>query len=398
MTERFEPTAARSFAEFGATLKLDDIPRDVIGTATLHLLDTLGCGIAAVGTGAAEVARGYGLRAAPGAASGLGVSSGIQGADAALVNGIACHALDFDDTYPPAMMHISTVVVPAALAAAEERRSTGEELLVALIAGGETTSRISRVAGDAFHRRGFHPTSICGVFGATVAVARLNRLTADQTTNALGIAGSMASGLMAYLSDGSSTKQLHPGWAAHSTHIAVQLAQLGATGPTSVLEGRNGLYSAFLGRTDFKSEDIIGDLSDEWHTLELSIKPYSACHFVHAPLDALRELQADHAFGPDQVDRITVFTPKVGAELVANPIERKIRPATPYESKFSVPFVLAAWLQEGVVDTDTFDEPFLSDPGILDVASRVDYEVMQYDTFPASLPGSTRRIVGWWGT
>jgi len=384
------PTAAEGFARFACTLAPADVPAAVSEAVSLHLLDVLGCGLAAAGSGAAPYARALASDAEPGAATALGVAQPLAPATAALVNGITCHALDFDDTHPGSIAHVSAVIAPAALAAAEAVGADGAQLALALLVGNEVTCRIGRVAGDAFHLRGFHPTAICGVFGATAAVARLHRLDERALVHALGIAGSMAGGLMAYLSDGSETKRVHPGWMAHAAHVAVALARHGASGPAAVLEDRSGVYAAFIGRADVDPRELTADLWTVWETLGIAFKPYPACHFVHAPLDALVQLAAEHGFGADDVERIVVCSPQAGIELVADPIERKRRPATPYESKFSAPFALAAWLRTGRVDVTTFGEPLLSDPAVLELAARVDWERRDYETFPASLPGGVR--------
>src|SRR6185503_208009 len=156
-----------------------------------------------------------------------------------------------------------------------------------------------------------------GVFGATAACARLAGFDRDRAVQALGIAGSMASGLMAYLGDGSATKQIHPGWAAHAAHTAVTLAGAGASGPATVLEGANGLYSAFIGRGDVEPDEVAGDLGDFWETPRIAFKPYAACHFLHAPLDALLELQGEYGFGAGDVERITLLSPAAGIGLIA---------------------------------------------------------------------------------
>jgi 2-methylcitrate dehydratase PrpD len=390
MTASTTGAAAPRFARFACELDLARVPDPVLEAVSLHLLDVLGCGLAAVGTGAAPYARALGEASAPGPASALGLAVPVAADRAALVNGITCHALDFDDTHPASIAHVSAVVAPAALAAAQAHGSSGAELTRALLAGNEIACRVGRVAGDAFHLRGFHPTAICGVFGATAAVATLRGLDEAAAAHALGIAGSMAGGLMAYLSDGSETKRVHPGWMAHAAHVAAELAAHGATGPAAVLEGMNGVYPAFLGREDVDADALAADLGVVWDTPTIAFKPYPACHFVHAPLDALRALVAEHGFAADAIERITVCSPRAGIELVADPLERKRRPATPYESKFSAPFALAAWLHAGEVDATTFGEPLLSDPRVLELAALVDWEEREYDTFPASLPGGVR--------
>jgi 2-methylcitrate dehydratase PrpD len=384
------PTATQQFARFALELRADRAPGDVCDAVGLHLLDALGCGLAAVGTGEVPYARTLGAAGERGGASALGVRAPVPAATAALVNGITCHALDFDDTHPASIAHVSAVVVPAALAAAQTAGADGSQLAAALLAGNEITCRIGRPAGDAFHLRGFHPTAICGVFGATAAVASLMGLEERTATHALGIAGSMAAGLMAYLSDGSETKRVHPGWMANAAHVAVALAAHGATGPAAVLEGRNGVYAAFIDRAAVDVEELTADLGSSWETLQIAFKPYPACHFVHAPLDAVVQLQAEHGFDGAAIERITVFSPRAGIELVAEPLARKRRPETPYESKFSAPFAIAALLHGGHVDATTFGEPLLSDPAIHALADLVDYEERAYPTFPQSLPGGVR--------
>jgi 2-methylcitrate dehydratase PrpD len=383
-------TITQRFARFASEideLAAPELVRDAVG---LHLLDALGCGLAAVGLDVVPYAGAAVSAAETGPAAALGVAELVPAATAALVNGITIHALDFDDTHPGSIAHVSAVVVPAALAAGQAVGASGAQLGAALLAGNEVACRIGRPAGDAFHARGFHATAICGVFGATVAVAKLLELDEQGMVAALGIAGSMAAGVMAYLIDGSDTKRLHPGWMAHAAHVAVSLARNGATGPAAVLEGRNGVYGAFIDRHDVEVEQVTGDLGSTWETLRIAFKPYPACHFVHAPLDALDQLRHQHRFTSDAIERITVFSPAAGIELVGSPVERKRRPQTPYEGKFSAPFAVAALLCTGVVEAATFTGPLLVDPSILALADRVDCAEREYDTFPSSLPGGVR--------
>jgi len=381
-------TASERFADFAADLSLEQVPAEVREAAALHILDVLGCGLAAVAVG--ESAYAFGVAAGAGPATAIGVEAGLPAATAALVNGIHCHALDFDDTHPPSIAHVSAAVVPAALAAAQRWHASGPELLRAVLVGNEVTCRIGRPVGDGFHRRGFHPTAICGAFGATAATALLAGLDRGTTVQALGIVGSMAAGLMAYLSDGSATKQIHPGWVAHAAHHAVELASVGATGPAAVLEGPFGVYSAFVERPDVDPATVAGDLGTEWETPRIAFKPYAGCHFLHAPLDAFYALRSERRFEPDEVQRVTAFSPQAGIDLIAAPLARKRRPETPYEGKFSVPFVLGAALVLERSDPAVFAADHLRDPAVLAVADRVDYEVREYETFPASLPGGVR--------
>lgn len=378
-------TATERFAEFSLGLRTEEVPAAVREAVGLHLLDALGCGLAAVASGSVPYVAALGEGSGP--ASAIGIAAGLPAETAALVNGICCHALDFDDTHPASIAHVSAVVSPAALAAAQAVEADGEALLTALLVGDEITCRVGRPVADAFHLRGFHPTAICGVFGAAAAVARLQGLDAATTVQAFGIAGSMAAGLMAYLGDGSATKPIHPGWMAHAAHLAVRLAAAGATGPAAVLEGPNGVYEAFLGRAGIEAEDVAGDLGAAWETPAIAFKPYAGCHFLHAPLDALLELRARHGFAAADVERIVVRSPAAGIGLIGEPIARKRRPTTPYDAKFSAPFALAAALVLDRTDPGVFAARHLGDPALLALADRVDCVEHHYETFPDSLPG-----------
>jgi 2-methylcitrate dehydratase PrpD len=325
-----------------------------------------------------------------GPATVIGVSGGLPAADAALVNGVTCHALDFDDTHTGSIAHISVAVVPAALAAAQSEGASGADTIAAAVAGNEIVARLGTAVGSAFHARGFHPTSVCGVFGATAGAARLRGLDAETVVNALGIAGSMASGLLEFLADGSSTKQLHPGWAAHAAIIASRLAAHGGTGPSSIIEGRSGLYSAFLGRDHVDIETQIADLGERWETPRIAFKPYPACHYLHASVDATAQAIAETPIRIEDIDEIVALSTEAGVPLVLEPLTDKLHPRTAYEAKFSLPYSVASLLIRGKVDVSTYTEEAITEPHVLELASKVRYEIKDYDTFPRALPGGIR--------
>jgi 2-methylcitrate dehydratase PrpD len=305
-------------------------------------------------------------------------------------NAMLCHGLDYDDTHSDSVAHVSTVVVPAAAAVAEARNVDGRELLTAIVAGNEIVTRIGMAASGAFHRRGFHPTAICGIFGATAAIARLAGCDAATTAGALGIAGSFAGGLFAYLEDGTATKPMHAAWAAHGSVLAARLAALGAEGPPSVVEGRFGLYHAFLGaeKDEIDIDHELADLRERWETPRIAYKPYPACHFMHGSLGATATLAA--RVSPDEVEDIVVTVPEAGVSLVLEPAETKLAPRTDYEAKFSLQFSTAAMLVHRHVGVSTYTHEALGDPAVLDLARRVRYETKDYPTYPAAFPGGVR--------
>src|SRR6478736_7247764 len=265
-TGRCEMKAAEKLAEFATNLTLEDVPGEVAEHAKLHLLDTLGCGLAAHATGIAGEGRtAMGELGGEAQATVIGSDTRLPAPNAAFANAMLCHGLDFDDTHSDSVSHVSTVTCPASLAVGEAGSLPGSDVLAAIVGGSEVIARLGMAASGRFHARGFHPTAICGIFGATVATARLTGADTRTTASALGIAGSMASGLFAYLEDGTATKPIHPAWAAHGALVAARLAALGAEGPPGVLEGRFGLYHAFVD-TRVDLEPQLSDLGRRWET------------------------------------------------------------------------------------------------------------------------------------
>ena len=387
-------TAAERFAAWTRSLSLEAIPPEVVVAAKLHLLDALGCGLAAhalgIATAGREAMRESGGRAE---ASVIGVAERWPAAHAAFANGMLCHGLDFDDTHTDAVCHVSAVMAPAAIAAAEARGASGADLLVALVAGNEIIIRIGMAAPAVFHRRGFHPTSVCGVFGATAAAARLRGLDRPAIAQALGIAGSLACGIFEYLADGSETKPVHAGAAAQSGLVAASLAAHGATGPASVFEGRFGLFAAFADVHRIDLEPALADLGQRWETPRIAFKPYPACHYIHAPIDAVARAVGSRGVSADEIADVVVRVPEPAVSLVLEPADAKARPRTPYDAKFSLPFSVAAMLVHGAVDLDSYREEAIGDERVLELARKVRYEVVPFPTFPKSLPGGARIVL-----
>jgi 2-methylcitrate dehydratase PrpD len=383
-------TAAQRIAAWSAALSLDDVPADVAHAAKLHLLDTLGCGLAAHSTGIAGEGRATmaELGGEPHATV-IGLEARVPAPNAAFANAMLCHGLDFDDTHSDSVSHVTTVTGPSALAAGEQLGAHGRDVLAAIVAGNEVVCRIGMAASGEFHRRGFHPTAVCGVFGGTAAVARLGGLDAETTTRALGIAGSFASGLFAYLADGTPTKPMHPAWAAHGAHIAARLAAHGAAGPQSVLEGKFGLYHAFLGASEgeIDLDAQLADLGSRWETPRIAYKPYPVCHFMHGSLGAAEAAAGGRVFEPDEIEDVLVTVPEAGVSLVLEPAATKRVPRSEYEGKFSLQYSIASLLVRGHVDVGDFTDEAIADPAVLSVAARVRYETPEYPTYPQAFPG-----------
>jgi 2-methylcitrate dehydratase PrpD len=386
--ERVMATAAQRFAEWTTNLAFEDIPPEVVDAAKLHLLDVLGCGYASSALDTATEGRTAmaELGGEP-QASVIGYDGALPAPNAAFANAMLCHGLDFDDTHSDSVSHVSAVVGPASLAAAEAAGADGRELITAIVGGNEVVTRVGMGASGAFHKRGFHPTAICGIFGGTAAACRLGGVDPDRTTSALGIAGSFAGGLFAYLEDGTATKPMHPAWAAHGALLATRLSSLGAEGPPSVFEGKFGLYHAFTEqRVDLEPQ--LADLGSRWETPRIAYKAFPACHFIHGSLGATATLV--DGIDPDEIEDVLVWIPDAGVALVLEPVESKQTPRTEYEAKFSLQYSTAAMLVHGQVGVRTYTDEALADPRVQALAQKVRYETKEYDTYPAAFPGGVR--------
>jgi 2-methylcitrate dehydratase PrpD len=318
----------------------------------------------------------------------LGTPSTAPPALAILVNGAFAHGLDFDDTHAASITHASAVVLPTVLALAETCGLDGRAAITAAVAGYETITRLGMAASGAFHDRGWHATAVCGPFAAAMVAGYCGGLDVRQLTSALGIAGSCASGVLEFLEDGSWVKRLHPGWAGHAGALAATLARGGFTGPSTVLEGRFGLYATFLGKApDTAPFETLGT---DWETLRVAFKPYPCCHYNHAYLDCALELRAAHAIVAESIETIEVCVPAAEVPIVCEPAESKARPRTTYEAQFSLPFSVAAAFVDGHVGVDTYTRARLADPRVLSLASRVRYLIDAESRFPASFPGRVR--------
>lgn len=359
-------TVASDLAAWAMGLRREDVPDEVVVAARRHLLDGLGTAIAGARSGAAApavtVAAGLG---GPREATLLGRGVRISAPAAALATGTLVHALDFDDTHAGGLVHATAVVLPAVLAVGEQVGADAEEAMVAAVIGFETVCRIAGAAPHAFHGRGLHATMACGVFSSALVAARLMRLDAATTVNALGIAGSSAGGLLEFLATGSSTKQLHPGLASQAGILAARLAAAGANGPDSVIEGDRGLYAALAdGHAD--PALVTADLGIRWETTRITLKPYPACQLMHAALDAGREILPLHI---DEIREIAVEVHPDSAAIVCTP--DKVDPRTAYDAKFSLPWSLAALLTDGEVAVGTYEPASLGRAGVRELAARV---------------------------
>jgi len=375
-------SAARQIARLACGLKLADVPAGVVAAAKLHLLDALGVGLAAstvpLSAGWADAAARIG---GIGPATVLGRKQGMSATAAALANGALIHSLEYDDTHIGSVVHGGAVAAPAALAAAEEAGASGERLLAGYIVAWEVMIRLGLAAPGAYQANGFQISAAGGALGAAVAAAVVGGLGEDRTVAALGIAGSQASGLLEFLSDGATVKALHPGWAAHTGIAAAALAESGMTGPETVLEGRFGFLAAFARKDGAAARltGLVGDLGTVWHLPEASFKLYPCCHYIHPFLEAMAVLA--EGLRPDQIAAVTCHVPAPMAPLICEPWERRQSPASGYDGKWGLAYCLAALTIRGRVEVDTFATP--PDPEVVALARRIGWRPMEGHSFPS---------------
>lgn len=374
-------------------LGVTDVPAEVRRAALRHLLDGFGTSLGGLHSGGAapalEVARGLG---GPEEATILGSTTKVSAPAAALANGTLVHTLDFDDTHAGGLIHATAVVLPAAFAVGEQVDASGEDVLLAAVVGYEASCRIAAAAPHGFHARGLHATMVAGVFSSALIAARLTGLTVEQTTHALGIAGSQAGGLLAFLGTGASTKQLHPGFASQSGIIAARLAAAGATGPETVFDGPHGVFDALAAGTA-NPASIVEGLGERWETTRIGIKPYAACQLSHATLDALRDARQHADFGVGDIESITAQVHPDSASVVCDTSRDLTRPASPYAAKFSLPWSAAALLVDGDMTLATFDLDSIARPDVTALAARVAVELAPTGGVAADAPGSVRIIL-----
>ncbi|MFB4309462.1 MmgE/PrpD family protein [Actinomadura sp. GTD37] len=378
----------------GWALALDRVPDDVAAAATRHLLDGFGTALGALRTGAAgpavEVARGLG---GPPEAAVLGTGELLSAPAAALANGTLVHALDFDDTHAGGLVHATAVVLPAAFAVGQQTGASGREILTAAVAGYETACRVAAAAPHGFHARGLHATMVAGVFSAALIGARLLGLDAGRAANALGIAGSQAGGLLAFLGTGASTKQLHPGFASQSGIIAARLAAAGATGPETVFDGPHGVFDA-LSAHPADPASIVAGLGERWETTRIGIKPYAACQLSHATIGAVLDAMARERFGPGDVAGVRARVHPDSAPVVCDDSRDLTRPASPYAAKFSLPWTVAALITDGALTLETFDPASIARPEVTRLAARVRWDVAGGPGVAADAPGHVTITLG----
>ena len=322
----------------------------------------------------------------------IGHARTFSAASAAFINGTAAHGEDFDDTFEGGPVHAGAVIVPAVLAACERHRPDGAAALLGIAVGTEVMCRLSTVVPKAVHKAGFHPTAIFGAMGAAAGVSAALGLNARQIVDALGIAASMASGIIEYLAEGTWTKRLHPGWAAQSGIRAALLARGGFTGPRTVFEGVHGLFHGFAHTTEGNYAALTGDFGARWVTETLAFKPYPCGTMAHPYIDCAKRLAA-RGIKPAEVKELICEVAEGTVHRLWEPLADKQRPPNGYAAKFATPFILATGFVRGGVGLDAFTEAAVRDKDVLALAAKVRYVIDPDNPYPNNFTGHIRAVL-----
>ncbi|WP_162939797.1 MmgE/PrpD family protein [Neorhizobium sp. NCHU2750] len=350
-------TATRAYgaelAKSVAAIRYEDLPDDVVTITKLFILDTLGViAGAAKAPGMKELVASLEAWETGGLSTLLLGSGKVNPVSAALANGAAAHALDFDDQHDPARVHVFCVVLPAVLATieAEDRQISGRDIILAVAVGVEVFCRLGLACYNSLGK-GWHPTTAFGTISAAAAVSKVFRMDEAQTLNALGLAFVQLSGTTQFIADGALAKRVGPGFAARSGVLAAHLARNGITGPHRFLEGNSGLFNLYE-RGEVKPEIIVGEFGKLWQVRDLSMKPFPCCRCTHTAIQLALDLKAQGLKATD-VKSGLIELGEVNRKIVGAAFDRA-HPTPVVHAQFNAAYAFAAALADGEVTIRSF--------------------------------------------
>lgn len=381
------PTVSERIADWIVGFDAEAVPEAALRGCADTILDTVGLSVAALDTDYGVAVRE--AFADAGSATVFGLAEGHAPEAAAVINGTCGHGEDYDNTFEGCPVHTGVVIVPALLAAAERYGLAATDTARGIVVGIEVMCRLGLVADKAVHKAGFHPTAVLGAMSAAAGIAAARRLDRQAIRDTLGVAGSMASGIIEYLADGSSTKRLHPGWAAQSGLRAAALGKAGFAGPSTVFEGTHGLFAAMSTpmATDFTP--LVDDLGSRWESARLAFKPF-ACGTMTQPYVDCAIALARQGVMPERIASILCEVGEGTVHRLWAPLALKQTPPTPYAAKFSGPYCVAAGLVFGDAGLAQFTHETVTDPRVLAVAGKVSFVVDPQNEYPANYTGHVR--------
>ncbi len=363
----------QGLANFASTCSYEKIPREVLEKQKQLNLDLVGCALGAVKTpeGVSALQAISELEGGKGPAVLWGSSQRASASGAALMNGILAHALELDDTHAEGCIHPGAPIIPAAFAVAEAVNASGRELLVSIVIGYEVAIRVAIAVSPVSHRmHGWHATGTCGVFGAAAAAGHLLKLNPQRMAWALGLAGVQHTGTWVFTDDGSMCKRFHAGQAAQGGVNAAYLARAGFTGPTRVLEAKDGGFFATTS-DEYDISRVTKGLGEKYEAAVTSPKPFSCCRHTHSALDAILRLVSENNLKPEEVREVFVKTNSSAFKSVGKIVE----PQTITEAQFSLPFLIGLAILEKRVFQDQFTMEKIKNSQILTLARKVKIDV-----------------------
>jgi 2-methylcitrate dehydratase PrpD len=384
------PAVAERLATAIHALDINGFPSALRQTAETLLIDIIGLCVAARGQDFIAAAKAGFDDTGP--ATVIGHAKPQSAAAAAFINGVAAHGEDFDDTFEGGPVHAGAVVVPAVLAIAEQERLSGDAILAGIIVGMEVMCRLSLVKPKAIHKAGFHPTAVLGAMGAAAGVGAALRLTPPQMVSGLGLAGSMAGGIIEYLTDGAWSKRMHPGWAAQSGLRAALLGRAGFNGPRTVFEGPHGLFHGFANTLTGDWSQLLDGFGERWISQTLAFKPYPCGTMAHPYIDCARRF-AKLGHDPAAITAITCETAEGFVHRLWEPLSAKRAVPNGYAAKFSIPHCIAAAIIDGDVGLGTFTDKAVADPAIRALAAKISYTIDQNSDYPHNYTGHIRVVL-----
>ena len=378
-----DTSVAEHFAGFLSELNPGALPTAVTDTATLDLIDAAGLCLAARNTPYLQQIL---SSADIGDCTVLGHTQSVSAQDAALANGVAIHGEDFDDTLEGAPIRVGAMVIPAALAVAERFELSGAQTFLGVVAGLEAVCRLNHVAAGHMHRAGFHPVGVIGALGAAAAAGVALGLDRQRLTAAFGIAASMSSGILEYLTDGAWTKRLHPGWAAQSGLKAALIARTGFFAPRTVFDGAHNFFKTFAPSAKADYTHLTEGLGDDWYLTRIVFKPYACGTMIHPYIDCARQLRRDGIESSD-IERIVCDTGEGLVHRLWEPLAAKQRPPSGYAAKFSMPFCMALGYYEDDAGLTQFSDDKVHKPHLQSFAEKISYRIDPDNEYPRNYTG-----------
>ena len=377
---------AEEFSGWATKLKTQDIPSDIQEVLSFLVKDISGVIVAARNEDYIQsLIKTY---SNTGNIIALGHKNVFDVFSSSIICGTAAHGEDFDDTFEGNPIHVGATMVSTFLSAGQFFKLNGEQILKGIAIGAELICRMALVSPTAMHKQGFHPTSICSVFGATAGLGAVLGLNQKQLSSALGVAGSMSSGIIEYLAEGTWTKRIHPGWAASSGIHAALLGRSDFLGPRTVFEGTHGFFKAFtIKEIENDFSHLVEGLGTRWECKNLAFKPYACGTMAQPFVDCAIQIKKQIS----DLTEIKSIKAKVGEGTVHRlwePREEKNNPSTPYSAKFSVPYCVAVALVKGGAGLEEFNVTNIKDPEILKIANLMTYEIDPNDEYPKNYTGT----------